>query len=231
LYRECRRGHRSTQRHLDPRDSAQVTAKVYGQSEHGEAKAIELNEIVVARDGALDYLFGTGDYAGRDLSILPQVVLLDLNVPHIGGLDVLRRIREEPSTKLLAVVVLTSSKDDEDIIRSLALGANSFVRKPVEFDEFSTAVKTLGLFWLSRTNLRHPREGAESNSPHGDFQSLSQWPASRSIAVRRLAESIGFSSFWFGTRSRNSRARAVKAPPVTKTMCPACSGANVRSRS
>jgi two-component system response regulator len=76
------------------------------------------------------------------------VVLLDLNLPRIGGLDVLRRIREEPRTKLLAVVVLTSSKEDEDIIRSLALGANSFVRKPVEFDEFSTAVKTLGLFWL-----------------------------------------------------------------------------------
>jgi two-component system response regulator len=109
-----------------------------------------LNEVVVARDGAeaLDYLFGTGEYAGRDLSVLPQVVLLDLNLPRIGGLDVLRRIREEPRTKLLAVVVLTSSKEDEDIIRSLALGANSFVRKPVEFDEFSTAVKTLGLFWL-----------------------------------------------------------------------------------
>jgi two-component system response regulator len=109
-----------------------------------------LNEVIVARDGAeaLDYLFGTGKYVGRDLSILPQVVLLDLNLPRIGGLDVLRRIREDPRTKLLAVVVLTSSKEDEDIIRSLSLGANSFVRKPVEFDEFSTAVKTLGLFWL-----------------------------------------------------------------------------------
>jgi two-component system, response regulator len=109
-----------------------------------------LNEVVVARDGAeaLEYLFGTGEHAGRDLSILPQVVLLDLNLPRIGGLDVLRRIREDSRTKLLAVVVLTSSKEEEDIIRSLSLGANRFVRKPVEFDEFSAAVKTLGLFWL-----------------------------------------------------------------------------------
>jgi two-component system response regulator len=109
-----------------------------------------LNEVVVARDGveALDYLFGTGAYAGRDTSILPQVVLLDLNLPRIGGLDVLRRIRADERTKLLAVVVLTSSKEEEDIIRSYSLGANSFVRKPVEFDEFIEAVRTLGLFWL-----------------------------------------------------------------------------------
>jgi two-component system response regulator len=109
-----------------------------------------LNDVVVARDGAeaLDYLFGTGAHAHRDLSILPQVVLLDLNLPRIGGLDVLRRIREDPRTRLLAVVVLTSSKEEEDIVRSLSLGANSFVRKPVEFDEFIAAVKTLGLFWL-----------------------------------------------------------------------------------
>jgi CheY-like chemotaxis protein len=109
-----------------------------------------LNEVVVARDGAeaLDYLFGTGPYAGRDTSIQPQVVLLDLNLPRIGGLDVLRRLREDSRTKLLSVVVLTSSKQEEDIIRSYALGANSFVRKPVEFNEFSQAVKTLGLYWL-----------------------------------------------------------------------------------
>ena len=109
-----------------------------------------LNEVVVARDGAeaLDYLYGTGAYAGRDPSILPQVILLDLSLPRIGGLDVLRRIREDHRTKLLAVVVLTSSKEEEDILRSLALGANSFVRKPVDFDEFTAAVKTVGLFWL-----------------------------------------------------------------------------------
>src|SRR5579863_4635245 len=100
-----------------------------------------LNDVVVARDGveALDYLFGTGAHAGRDLSVLPQVVLLDLNLPRIGGLDVLRRIRAEERTKLLAVVVLTSSKEEEDVIRSYSLGANSFVRKPVEFDEFIEA--------------------------------------------------------------------------------------------
>jgi CheY-like chemotaxis protein len=109
-----------------------------------------LNDVVVAHDGveALDYLFGTGIYAGRDLGVLPQVVLLDLNLPRIGGLDVLRRIRAEERTKLLAVVVLTSSKEEEDIIRSYSLGANSFVRKPVEFDEFIEAVRTLGLYWL-----------------------------------------------------------------------------------
>ncbi len=109
-----------------------------------------LNEVVVARDGAeaLDYLFGTGPHAGRDTSVQPQVVLLDLNLPRIGGLDVLRRIREDNRTKLLAVVVLTSSKEEEDVIRSYSLGANSFVRKPVEFNEFTQAVKTLGLFWL-----------------------------------------------------------------------------------
>jgi CheY-like chemotaxis protein len=109
-----------------------------------------LNEVVIARDGteALDYLFGTGAHVGRDTSVQPQLVLLDLNLPRVGGQEVLRRIRDDNRTKLLAVVVLTSSKEEEDIIRSYTLGANSFVRKPVEFDEFSRAVKTLGLFWL-----------------------------------------------------------------------------------
>ncbi|HEY3821331.1 MAG TPA: response regulator [Polyangiaceae bacterium] len=109
-----------------------------------------VNDIVVARDGAeaLDYLFGTGAHAGRDLSSMPNVILLDLNLPRIGGLDVLKRIRADERTKLLAVVVLTSSKQDEDIVRSYALGANSYVRKPVDFAQFTDAVKTLGLFWL-----------------------------------------------------------------------------------
>jgi len=122
-----------------------------------------LNEVVVARDGveALDYLFGAGVHAGRDTSMQPQVVLLDLNLPRIGGLDVLRRIREDSRTKLLSVIVLTSSKEEEDIIRSYALRANSFVRKPVEFHEFSQAVKTLGLYWL----LLH-----ESAPPPGEPQ-------------------------------------------------------------
>jgi two-component system response regulator len=108
------------------------------------------NEIVVARDGAeaLDYLFCTGAYANRDPSVRPQVILLDLNLPRISGLDVLRRIRSDERTKGLAVVVLTSSKEEEDVIRSYALGANGYVRKPVEFDAFNEAVRTLGLYWL-----------------------------------------------------------------------------------
>jgi CheY-like chemotaxis protein len=113
-------------------------------------KSNVMNDIVVARDGAeaLDFLFGTGAYVGRDLGVLPQVVLLDLNLPRISGLDVLRRIRDDERTKLLAVVVLTSSKEDEDVVNSYARGANSYVRKPVDFTQFSEAIKTLGLFWL-----------------------------------------------------------------------------------
>jgi two-component system response regulator len=109
-----------------------------------------VNEVIVARDGveALEYLFGEGAHAGRDLSTQPQVVLLDLNLPRIGGLDVLRRIRNDERTKFQAVVVLTSSKEEEDILRSYSLGANSYVRKPVDFLEFGNAVKALGLFWL-----------------------------------------------------------------------------------
>src|SRR5258708_1733342 len=109
-----------------------------------------MNEVVIARDGAeaLDYLFATGKFLGRDPTELPQVVLLDLNLPRIRGLEVLRRIREDERTKLLAVVVLTSSKEDEDIIGSYSQGANSYVRKPVEFAAFSDAIKAVGLFWL-----------------------------------------------------------------------------------
>jgi two-component system response regulator len=109
-----------------------------------------LNEVVVARDGveALDYLFATGDHAGRDTSLQPQIVLLDLNLPRIGGLDVLRRVRADERTKLLPVVILTSSREEEDIVRSYSSGANSYVRKPVDFEAFNEAVKALGLFWL-----------------------------------------------------------------------------------
>lgn len=108
------------------------------------------NEVVVARDGveALDYLFGTGAYAGRDLSQLPQLVLLDLNLPRLGGLEVLRRIRSEPTTQILPVVVLTSSKEQRDVVESYRLGANSYVRKPVDFVEFLEAARQLGLYWL-----------------------------------------------------------------------------------
>lgn len=108
------------------------------------------NEIVVVRDGAdaLDYLFGTGRHASRDTSIVPTVVLLDLGLPRIDGHEVLRRIRNDNRTKLIPVVILTSSKEDEDVARGYALGANAYVRKPVDFVEFAEAAKTLGLFWL-----------------------------------------------------------------------------------
>ena len=107
-------------------------------------------EIVVVRDGAeaLDYLFAIGKYAGRDASALPAVVLLDLKLPRIDGLEVLRRIRANEGTKSLPVVILTASKEGEDVERGYSLGANAYVRKPVDFAEFAETAKTLGLFWL-----------------------------------------------------------------------------------
>ena len=108
------------------------------------------NEVTVARDGveALDFLFGTGAYEGRDLSAMPEVILLDLKLPRIDGLEVLRRIRETERTRLLPVVVLTTSTEDQDRLRSYDLGANSYIRKPVDFQEFIGAVGQLGLYWL-----------------------------------------------------------------------------------
>jgi two-component system response regulator len=108
------------------------------------------NTIVVARDGveALDYLFATGTHSGRDRSDLPQVVLLDLKLPRLEGLEVLRRIRADEATKTLPIVVLTSSKEEQDLISSYRLGCNSDVRKPVDFDEFVEAARQLGLYWL-----------------------------------------------------------------------------------
>jgi Response regulators consisting of a CheY-like receiver domain and a winged-helix DNA-binding domain len=108
------------------------------------------NEVVVARDGtgALDYLFGTGAYAGRDLSLMPQVILLELKLPKIDGFEVLNRVRSSEATKFLPVVILTTSNEDQDRIRSYGLGANSFVRKPVAFEKFIEAVRQLGLYWL-----------------------------------------------------------------------------------
>jgi two-component system response regulator len=108
------------------------------------------NEVVVARDGveALDYLFGTGAHADRDTRIMPQVVLLDLKLPKMDGLDVLRRLRDDERTKPLPVVVLTSSDEERDIIDSYGLGANSYIRKPVAFNQFTEAVRQLGLYWL-----------------------------------------------------------------------------------
>ncbi|HLY97992.1 MAG TPA: response regulator [Candidatus Angelobacter sp.] len=108
------------------------------------------NEIVVARDGveALDYLFGTGTYAGRDLSKMPEVVLLDLKLPKLDGLDVLQRLRADERTRCLPVVILTSSNEEQDRMQSYGLGVNSYVRKPVVFDQFIDAVGQLGLYWL-----------------------------------------------------------------------------------
>lgn len=108
------------------------------------------NEVVVARDGveALDYLFGTGFYTGRDLTEMPHVILLDLKLPRVDGLEVLRRLRADKRTRLLPVVILTSSNEDQDRINGYGLGANSYVRKPVDFAQFIEAVRQLGLYWL-----------------------------------------------------------------------------------
>ncbi len=108
------------------------------------------NEVVVATDGveALDYLFGEGAHAGRDTRFMPQVVLLDLKLPKLDGFEVLWRMRSDERTKLLPVVILTSSDEEKDRINGYGLGANSYVRKPVEFGNFIDAVKQLGLYWL-----------------------------------------------------------------------------------
>ncbi len=113
-------------------------------------KAHVTNKIVVAEDGqeALDYLFGTGIHQGRDVTDMPTVVLLDLKLPKIDGLEVLRRIRASEATRRLPVVVLTSSKEDNDVAASYDLGVNSYIRKPVDFHQFAEAIKHLGLYWL-----------------------------------------------------------------------------------
>ncbi len=108
------------------------------------------NTMFVARDGAeaLDFIFARDAYSDRDASELPEVVLLDLKLPKVDGLEVLRQLREDPRTRFLPVVILTSSKEEQDMIRGYALGANSYVRKPVDFIEFTEAVRELGLYWL-----------------------------------------------------------------------------------
>ncbi|MFH7320458.1 response regulator [Desulfurivibrio sp. D14AmB] len=109
-----------------------------------------LNRVVVARDGAeaLDYLFGRGDYADRDPTDLPELVLLDINLPKLSGLEVLKQIRNDPRTRLLPVVMLTTSNEERDRLGSYQLGANSFIRKPVDFSQFSEAIRQLGVYWL-----------------------------------------------------------------------------------
>lgn len=116
------------------------------------------NGVVVARDGAeaVDFLFGTGVHAGRDVGHRPEVVLLDLKLPKLDGFEVLRRIRADERTKTLPVVILTSSREERDIVQGYADGCNSYVRKPVNFDEFVEAARQLGLYWLL-LNERPPR--------------------------------------------------------------------------
>ena len=108
------------------------------------------NEVKVAYDGAeaLDYLFGNGKYTGRNLNDMPAVILLDLKLPKIDGLEVLKKIRANESTKFLPVVILTSSKEEKDIVNGYSLGVNSYVQKPVDFNHFAEAVSHLGLYWL-----------------------------------------------------------------------------------
>jgi len=109
-----------------------------------------LNEVVVARDGAeaLDYLFATGKYAARSADDTPQIILLDIKLPKLDGLEVLERIRADARTKLLPVALLTSSREEQDLINGYALGANSYIRKPVDFTQFTEAIRLLGMYWL-----------------------------------------------------------------------------------
>jgi two-component system, response regulator len=138
----------------DSADDIELTLRAFKKSKLA-------NEIAIARDGAeaLDYLFGTGAYAGRDTTSMPQLVLLDLKLPKIDGLEVLRRIRADPRTRLVPVVVLTSSDEERDVVQSYQLGANSYVRKPVDFAQFLDAARQLELYWLV-LNHRAPARGA-----------------------------------------------------------------------
>ena len=109
-----------------------------------------VNEVVVAHDGveALDYLFGRGIYTERDLSDMPALILLDLQLPRLNGLEVLQRLRSDDHTKLIPVVMLTTSNEQQDLINSYRLGCNSYIRKPVDYDQFVTALQQLGMYWL-----------------------------------------------------------------------------------
>jgi two-component system response regulator len=108
------------------------------------------NEIIVAEDGqeALDYMFGEGIYEGRDITQQPSLILLDINLPIVDGLEVLRRLRADPRTHRQLIVILTSSKEEQDLLKSYDLGVNSYIRKPVDFNQFAEAIKYLGIYWL-----------------------------------------------------------------------------------
>ena len=119
-------------------------------TERAFKKSNIVNELIIVRDGAeaLDFLFAEGKYKDRDSSIMPELILLDLKMPKMDGLQVLKRIREDERTKQLPVVVLTTSKEEKDIVNSYCLGANSYITKPVDFNQFINAVNQLGLYWL-----------------------------------------------------------------------------------
>jgi two-component system response regulator len=121
-----------------------------GLTQRALAKSHLANEMIVVEDGqeALDYLFGNGQYANRDVSDLPALILLDLKLPRVDGLGVLRQIRANKRTSRLSVVILTTSKEEQDVAQSYDLGANSYIRKPVDFTQFVQAVEHLGLYWL-----------------------------------------------------------------------------------
>jgi CheY-like chemotaxis protein len=117
-----------------------------------------VNDVVVAHDGveALDYLFGTGAYAGRDTSVLPTVILLDLKLPKLDGLEVLQRLRADERTRFAPVVILTTSKEEQDLVASYTRGCNSYVRKPVDFTQFAEAVRQLSLYWALVNEVPSP---------------------------------------------------------------------------
>jgi two-component system, response regulator len=117
---------------------------------HALKKSNITNEVVVAEDGkeALDYLFGRGKYEDRDMDVAPVLILLDLNLPKLNGIEVLRQIRADERTSLLPVVILTSSKEEQDLVNGYRSGANSYIRKPVDFNQFAEAIRQLGLYWL-----------------------------------------------------------------------------------
>ena len=130
-----------------------------GLTQRALAKSHVANELVVAEDGqeALDYLFGAGAYAGREVTELPALVLLDLKLPRVDGLEVLRQIRADERTRRLPVVILTTSKEEQDVAQSYDLGANSYIRKPVDFTQFAQAVEHLGLYWLVLNESAPPK--------------------------------------------------------------------------
>lgn len=130
-----------------------------GLTQRALAKSHVANELVVAEDGqeALDYLFGAGAYAGREVTELPALVLLDLKLPRVDGLQVLRQIRADERTSRLPVVILTTSREEQDVAQSYDLGANSYIRKPVDFTQFAQAVEHLGLYWLVLNESAPPK--------------------------------------------------------------------------